>query len=274
MSAPKYPRSLLADAAPASGSLLELLDRIGAPASRTVMRYVEQRLRHYGIDTSHFRPSVLPAREPVAYTREALAEAVRGAKSLREVGIRLGLPEGDVPYSLVRKRIEQFGIDISHLSRTNSSSANPSPDRVRKAVAEARSAAEALRLLGLEPHTGARRRLRDVCERNGISTAHFLGQASRKGIPRRRKPASAVLVVKPPTAVRTSGEMLRRALSEMGRPHVCEKCGLGTRYRGRPLMLEIDHVNGDWRDNRAENLRYLCPNCHSQTATFAGGARR
>ncbi|MGE9695222.1 HNH endonuclease signature motif containing protein [Streptomyces sp. CH6] len=274
MSIPKYPRSLLADAAPASGSLLDLLDRIGAPASKTVMRYVERRLRHYGIDTSHFRPSGLPAREPVAYTREALAEAVKGARSLREVGTRLGLPEGDIPYSLVRKRLEQFGIDISHLPRKNASTADLSPDSVRTAVSGARSAAEALRLLGLEPHAGTRRRLREACERNGISTAHFLGQASRRGVPRRRTPASAVLVVKPPTAGRTSGEMLRRALSEIGHPHVCEKCGLGKRYRGRPLVCEIDHVNGDWRDNRAENLRYLCPNCHSQTATFAGRARR
>ena len=36
------------------------------------------------------------------------------------------------------------------------------------------------------------------------------------------------------------------------------------------MSLQLDHINGDHHDNRIENLRFLCPNCHSQTATYAG----
>ena len=53
----------------------------------------------------------------------------------------------------------------------------------------------------------------------------------------------------------------------------CEKCGL-TEWMGKPIVLQLDHINGDNRDNRIENLRLLCPNCHSQTETFCRKNRK
>lgn len=47
----------------------------------------------------------------------------------------------------------------------------------------------------------------------------------------------------------------------------CYNCGINS-WNGKPLTLQLDHINGDNRDNRIENLRLLCPNCHSQTETF------
>ena len=49
----------------------------------------------------------------------------------------------------------------------------------------------------------------------------------------------------------------------------CEICGL-TEWLGRPLSMALHHVNGDGRDNRLENLQFLCPDCHSQTDNFSG----
>jgi ribosomal protein S27AE len=46
----------------------------------------------------------------------------------------------------------------------------------------------------------------------------------------------------------------------------CERCGV-SKWQGKPLSLELHHVNGDGYDNRLENLEILCPNCHSQTST-------
>jgi len=48
----------------------------------------------------------------------------------------------------------------------------------------------------------------------------------------------------------------------------CKKCGLANEWNKKKLTLHLDHINGDSSDNRIENLRFLCPNCHSQTKTY------
>lgn len=54
----------------------------------------------------------------------------------------------------------------------------------------------------------------------------------------------------------------------------CADCGNTGKYNGQPLSLHLDHINGINNDNRLENLRFLCPNCHSQTETYAGKANK
>ena len=53
----------------------------------------------------------------------------------------------------------------------------------------------------------------------------------------------------------------------------CQHCGI-TEWLGRPIHLQVDHVNGDSKDNQFSNLRLLCPNCHSQTDTFCRSEKR
>lgn len=57
----------------------------------------------------------------------------------------------------------------------------------------------------------------------------------------------------------------KRVLHE--RNYKCEACGISNVYNGKPLSLELDHIDGDNTNNKIENLRILCPNCHSQTPT-------
>lgn len=53
----------------------------------------------------------------------------------------------------------------------------------------------------------------------------------------------------------------------------CYKCGLGNIWNNEILILQLDHIDGNRKNNSLENLRILCPNCHSQTSTFGTGRR-
>lgn len=57
-------------------------------------------------------------------------------------------------------------------------------------------------------------------------------------------------------------------------PYSCSECGNNGIHNGKQLSLQLDHVNGISNDNRIENLRFLCPNCHSQTVTYASKSLR
>jgi hypothetical protein len=142
---------------------------------------------------------------------------------------------------------------------------------LEEAVANATSVAGVLRHLGLNQTGGTHAHISRTIKAMGLDTSHFIRH--QNGGPHRRRLAGDILVVLPPGSRRMKPPFLRRALHDIGRSYACEGCGNAGYWRGAPLRLDVDHKDGDYHNNLANNLRYLCPNCHSQTANFAGRSR-
>ena len=65
-----------------------------------------------------------------------------------------------------------------------------------------------------------------------------------------------------------STKLKKRLVDEGIKKDYCEICGQGNTWNDKLLVLQLDHINGIHTDNRLENLRIVCPNCHTQTDTF------
>lgn len=204
-----------------------------------------------------------------SWTDEQLVVAVAASQNLSEVCRRLGIRPGK--YDVLRAHIRRLGIDASHLPRAGAGSPRTSrrfrDEDLVEAVKIERTVHGVLRRLGYSTSGGMFRYVVAHIRRLELDTSHFLGQRWARGL---RRPSTKItpldqLLVKGSTT--TSGHLRKRLIAAGIKPAHCEECGLHE-WRDNRLPLCLDHVNGDHTDNRLENLRILCPNCHAITETW------
>ncbi len=138
---------------------------------------------------------------------------------------------------------------------------------LQNAVDNSSSVSDVVRYFGLQPTGSHNRHLKSRIAKFKIDTSHFQIQVLN-GRSNKKVHFSEMLVFNR-IGRRETTSKLRRAMLEYGFEEVCSECNLGLMWNNKPIRIQIDHKDGDGLNNLPDNLRFLCPNCHSQTETYA-----
>lgn len=134
-------------------------------------------------------------------------------------------------------------------------------------VSKSVSYKEVLNYFGLENKGNNFKTLRHRMIEDGIDFSHFKSRKEYLKIFQEPTPLEFILIENSSfNRTHLKNKLLKNNILK----NECYVCGQLPIWNGKPLSLQLDHINGISNDNRIENLRILCPHCHSQTENFAG----
>lgn len=198
-------------------------------------------------------------------TLQELVDATAQHGDSYDVLERLNIPKTEITRQLIITKLADCGMLVNYKPR-----GSYGVDQLIEVVPKCDCFSGVGRALKISICTYNLKKLKQMCIDNNIDTSHFTPNRTRLHTKKKSRAASLEdVLIENSTFGRSAlrGFLIRKGLYT----GICAECGLGEEWNGKKLTIELDHVNGDHRDNRPENLRWLCPNCHSQTATFKRG---
>jgi len=148
-----------------------------------------------------------------------------------------------------------------------------SKPELQKMVDESNSLKEVIAKFGFT-HASNYKTLRDRCQQDSIDLGPVKDRSKNDSISRLKDNGFSRIYTTEEMLTENSncsrGTLKYRLIAEGRLEEECSECGLPPLWKNKRLLLILDHINGINNDNRIENLRLLCPNCNSQTETFAG----
>ena len=132
-----------------------------------------------------------------------------------------------------------------------------------EAIKQSKTYTNVFKILKLSVNGGNHKTIKKYIKKHNIDISHF----NKNFRPSIKRYALGEILVKNSPYV-SSVSLKKRLLKDCILLEQCYICGLKNIWNNFKLTLELDHINGEHADNRLENLRILCPNCHSQTETF------
>lgn len=144
-------------------------------------------------------------------------------------------------------------------------------EQLREAVKNNLSLRQTLLFLGLDGAGAGTKTVYRLVKLLNIDTSHHKGQG-QKGVKQdwHWKKNADIEKVFCENSTTGRGSIKKRILYFKLIEYKCSDCNITTIWNNKPIVLHLDHINGINSDNRLENLRFLCPNCHSQTDTYTG----
>lgn len=143
-------------------------------------------------------------------------------------------------------------------------------EKLKHAVKKCKSIRCVIKTLGLKPAGGNYKQIEKYIKTYNIDKSHFTGKLWSKGRKLEVIPRIPLEDILTKGSDYQSFKLKKRLFSAGLKPMYCEECGWKKMSSDGRLPLELDHINGDHRDNRIENLRVLCPSCHSLKPNHRG----